>query len=197
MASLTDRTKQGRLLIGITGPMGAGKTTVAKQILLYNSNIELFSISKKIKSLVSELNLSYRRDILQETGDFFRKYNSLIWVEYLLRQINLNQSNIGAVVDDIRYSEECSYLRKQKFFIIRVIASDNLRRERIAKRDAIAIDDKTWTTWNQHPTEKDTLTMPVDLEITNNGSLEDISQEVQRLLKNFKYRSQSLTEFIL
>ena len=197
MASLTDRTKQGRLLIGITGPMGAGKTTVAKQILLYNSNIELFSISKKIKSLVSELNLSYRRDILQETGDFFRKYNSLIWVVYLLRQINLIQSNIGAVVDDIRYSEECSYLRKQKFFIIRVIASDNLRRERIAKRDAIAIDDKTWTTWNQHPTEKDTLTMPVDLEITNNGSLEDISQEVQRLLKNFKYRSQSLTDFIL
>ena len=53
MASLTDRTKENRVLIGITGPMGAGKTTVAKQILLYNSNMELYSISKKINSLVS------------------------------------------------------------------------------------------------------------------------------------------------
>ena len=197
MASLTDTTKENRVLIGITGPMGAGKTTVAKQILLYNSNMELYSISKKIKTIISELNLPYRRDVLQETGDFFRKYDSLIWVTYLLRQINLNQPNIGAVIDDIRYTEECSYLRKQKFFIIRVIASDNLRRERIAKRDTIDIDDDTWIAWNQHSTEKETLTMPVDLEITNNGSLEDISQEVQRLLKNFKYRSQSLTDFIL
>ncbi|MFW9930486.1 MAG: AAA family ATPase [Candidatus Thorarchaeota archaeon] len=182
-------------LIGITGQMGSGKTTIAKLILSLAGNFELFSIGQKIKNIVFELDLPYKREILQETGDFFRIFDPLVWVKYLINHIE-KQNASHVIIDDIRYKEECVFLKKRGFIIIRVVSKDQNRRERIKLRDKAEISDSNWNEWNQHKNEKDTTIMNVDHEIINNGSIDDLVKEIEVLFKSLSKKSRNLKDFI-
>ncbi len=56
--------------IGITGKMGAGKTTVSRIIAQQLGNTEVLQIAGKLKFIIRDLDLPYKREVLQETGDF-------------------------------------------------------------------------------------------------------------------------------
>jgi dephospho-CoA kinase len=177
--------------------MGTGKTTVAKQILVRHKNSELYSIGQKIKNLIIELELPYRRDILQETGDFFRKFDPYVWVKFLVKQIKASESAV--IIDDIRWREECDYLKSQGFIILRITASEQLRKERIEKRDNIKITSEVWKQWNNHKTEIEAKTMPVDYELANEGSLEELKDKIDKFLDNFfgvTKKSKRLPDFL-
>ena len=176
--------------------MGSGKTTIAKQmVVLIGGNAELFSIGQKIKDTVFELDLPYRRDVLQNTGDFFRTYDNLVWVKYLMKHIE-KQKNQGAVIDDIRYAMEGKYLKSMGFIIVRAISSNSNRRGRIASRENIDISENDWNNWNTHNNEQDTKTMETDYEIVNDGSIEDLSREITKFFNSLEKKKRSLHEFI-
>ena len=108
-----------RLLIGITGKMGAGKTTVSKIIAQQLKEANVLQIAGSLKKIIRDLNLPYKREILQETGDFFRKWDKLVWVKSVLRKAQKFQDDDkGTVIDDIRYIVERNELKKNSFWII-------------------------------------------------------------------------------
>jgi dephospho-CoA kinase len=184
-----------KLFIGITGRMGSGKTTIAKQMLALRGNAELYSIGQKIKDIIFELDLPFKRDVLQNTGDFFRVYDDLAWCKYVIRHIE-KEKNKGAIIDDIRYSVEADYLKSKGFIIVRAVSTDENRRQRISDRDRINISEKSWKDWNNHQNEQDTIQMKADYEIMNNGSIEDLSIEISKFFSSIERKTKSLHDFI-
>ena len=183
-------------IILVEGTIGVGKTTIAKQMLALRGNAELYSIGQKIKDIVFELDLPYKRDVLQNTGDFFRTYDDLVWINYLMKHIN-KQKNVGAIIDDIRYSVESEYLKSKGFIIVRAKSEESLRKERISSRDKISFSDENWIDWNTHKNEHDTYSMEADYEIPNNGSIEDLTKEIIKFFNSIEKRSRSLYDFLI
>lgn len=175
--------------------MGSGKTTIAKQIIALKGNSELYSIGQKIKHITFELDLPFKRDVLQNTGDFFRSYDNLVWIKYLMKHIE-KQKNLGAIIDDIRYDVEGKYLKSKNFYIIRAVSSSEKRRARISDRDRINITEDDWQNWNNHQNESETTTMKVDYEIVNNGNIEDLTTEIIKFFNFIERKTKSLYDFI-
>lgn len=168
--------------LAITGRMGSGKTTLA-EILQDHYGFSLVRISGKLKEIVIDLELPYQRDVLQEIGDYFRKFDEIVWVRQAIRRSKdlLAKGSAGIAIDDVRYKNEQISLRKADFKVIRVYADENKRRTRIERRDSIAISDIDWKRWSTHPTELEIDSIPVSSEISNNGTKKDLI----RLLKEF------------
>lgn len=165
--------------IAITGQMGSGKSTLAN---LIRNTIDCYitSFSSPIREILKGLNLPITRNILQETGDFFRKFNETVWAEFLLKEIESISKNI--VIDGIRYKFEMDLLAKNGFTIIKIMSKEDLRRDRIIKRDKISVNDELWNSWTSHPTE--TFTKQIDSKyiIENNLTIDDLSAEIQKIL---------------
>ena len=66
--------------------MGSGKTTVA-EFLKNEYQFEIVRISGKLKEIVRELELPYTRDVLQQTGDFFRQFDQLVWIRQAIQTL--------------------------------------------------------------------------------------------------------------
>lgn len=174
---------QNRILIGITGKMGAGKTTVSKIIAQQLKEANVLQIAGSLKKIIRELNLPYKREVLQETGDFFRKWDKLVWVKSVLREAHkLQDKEKGTVIDDIRYIVERDELKKNFFWIIRVNTDEKTRRSRLALRDNIVITDELWASWANHLTESEVSQIDVDFEIDNNVSYNKLSEKIIQIL---------------
>lgn len=174
-------TNKKQFFIGITGKMGAGKTTVSKIIAQQLGTAEVLQIAGKLKHIILELDLPYKREVLQETGDFFRKWDKLVWVKAVLKE-SAKLKYRGTVIDDIRYIVERDELKRNNFWIIRVNTNEKTRRERLSKRDNIIITDVLWSTWTNHLTESEVNQINVDYEIDNNVSYEELIENIKKIV---------------
>ncbi len=171
------------LKIAITGRMGSGKSSLSK-IIQSLEDAYITSFSSMIRHILLELELEPTRTLLQETGDFFRKFDNLVWTKALLKEISAIDKPI--VIDGIRYDFERDKLVSAGFKIIKISSLDELRRNRIAKRDNITITNELWADWQKHPTELYVDSIQVDYNIINNDSLDNLKQSISPLLNELK-----------
>lgn len=180
MGDINDtKSREGKISVGVTGKMGAGKSTVA-HIIADTLDGQVLSIAGKFKALIKELELPYHREILQETGDFFRRWDELVWIRSVLKTAQSVESPV--VIDDIRYHNERDELKKHAFWIIRVVATEETRRTRIARRDLLTITDEEWESWKDHATEREISEIEVDFEVENNGSLDNLRTQLLAII---------------
>ncbi|MFW9992612.1 MAG: AAA family ATPase [Candidatus Odinarchaeota archaeon] len=175
--------------VGITGKMGAGKTTAARFVMTENEHFVLFRIAGKLKQIVQELDLPYTRDTLQRVATFFREIDHDIWVKNTVKEIDATLEKDSAsciVVDDVRFQNEVDFLRRRGFVIVRIKTSDEVRRERIERRDNISINPKTWKRWQEDPTEEEVEKIQADYEVSNDGHMNELLAKVQDLIRNAK-----------
>ncbi|MHA2294883.1 MAG: AAA family ATPase [Candidatus Hodarchaeales archaeon] len=175
--------------IGITGRMGAGKTTVARLILTEDENFVLLRIAGKLKQIVQELELPYTRDMLQRVATFFREIDHDIWVKNALREIDEvieENPTIKIVVDDVRFQNEANLLRKRGFVIVKVKTNIGMRKNRIETRDGLSITDRTWQRWQVDPTEEEIDTIVTDYSVINDGDMNGLLIKIQDLIRNAK-----------
>ncbi|MFX0116573.1 MAG: AAA family ATPase [Candidatus Hodarchaeota archaeon] len=170
--------------IAITGRMGSGKTTIA-EILRNQYDYSIVRISERLKQIVRDLELPYRRDVLQETGDFFRKFDGIVWVRQAIRKADdlLAKGASGIAIDDVRYKNEQIALKNAQFKIIRVSAAERKRKMWISLRDSIEISDDEWQRWSVHPTELEIDSIPVDYEMSNDGTKDELMIKVKNLIE--------------
>lgn len=171
------------LKIAITGRMGSGKSSLSK-IIEDLEEAYITSFSSMIRHILLELDLEPTRTLLQETGDFFRKFDNLVWAKALLKEISNIEKPI--VIDGIRYDFERDKLVSAGFKVIKVHSLDELRRKRIAKRDHLSITDIMWTDWQNHSTELYVDAIQADYNIMNNESFEQLRQSVLPILSELK-----------
>ncbi|TXF77280.1 dephospho-CoA kinase [Chryseobacterium sp.] len=190
-------------IIGLTGGIGSGKTTVAKFIEemgfpVYYSDVRAKEIvnddddlKQKIKELLGEgaydENSLYDRKFVSEIvfndEDLLLKLNALIhpavktdfenWVKRQNAEFIFKET---ALLFELKLHEDC-------YKSVLVTADDNVRIKRVMDRDGKTYREVENVMENQMP-EKDKIRL-ADFVLYNNDGLEELQQHTKKLLENF------------
>lgn len=127
------------MIIGISGKIGSGKTTVAELILAKDKRFESKSFVFKLKKIVALLTgSSYEDNITQEgknKGSIFGKtlgelqqiigtnvmrdnFDKDVWVKALFADYNPDKS--FWIISDVRFKNEADYIKQMGGIIVRI-----------------------------------------------------------------------------
>lgn len=136
VTDLMDFEKNPPILVAFSGKAGSGKSTIAKALVERHGFMRL-NFAAELKRLcwnyfprIMTTPKETYRGLLQEVGQLFRKWNPLIWVGFVIREVHrLEKENPGMriVVDDLRYENELHALEHLGFLIVRVERDPKLR----------------------------------------------------------------------
>lgn len=120
------------MIIGLTGPICAGKDEVAK--ILVSLGFERFSLSDEIRAEMRAKGIILTRDSIQEYGDRVRRREGAgAWTRRIVSQLVPGKHY---VIDSIRNPGEVEELRQlEGFFLVKVDAPTKMRFARMVKRD--------------------------------------------------------------
>ena len=177
-------------IIGFTGKMGVGKTTMADKLSSYllEKDLEVVRISfashlKKACSVLFDLPMEYftdpvkkqdfiqglgsPRELLQLTGtDFIRKMvNNDFWVQIVEKQCKSFSDSAIIIIDDCRFQNEVHFIQKNKGVVIHL--TRDIKTE-------INIQGGIYpTTGSEHSSEKNELYCPSQhiVHLPNNPKL--------------------------
>jgi dephospho-CoA kinase len=163
--------------IAFTGWAGSAKTTAA-QYLRSKYDFEIISFADGIKFIDSYLFGSGKknRERLQKIGELFRReFDPDIWVKRTIESIEAEEGNV--VVDDLRRLNEYEALKNKNFHIVRIVADEDVRVERLMKRDGQC---DVSLMYNESENGCADLALP---EIENNGSLEEFYARLDEMME--------------
>ena len=194
-----------KFILGITGGSGAGKTTVSdyfreKGIEVIDGDMVARLIMEPGEACLMETVRTFGEDILGENGALIRKkLGQIVFsdsekletlnkithkyiTEYFFDKVKTAKSDIvgfdGAVIFESGLDKVCNA-------IIGVIADEEIRLERITKRDGISMQDARLRVSsqknNQFYIEK------CDFLVYNNGG-EEISEQLEEVLKTLEIK---------
>lgn len=186
------------ITIGLTGGIGSGKTTIAqwfqeKGIPVYNSDFEAKKLMNENEDLIQQL-IELFGDETYKNGEYNRSYvaSKVFNDKELLNQLNAivhpavfkhfdewldNQNSSFVVKEAAILFESGSY--KDCDYIISVIADEEIRIDRVAKRDQLNEDqirDRMKSQWtDEQRIEKS------DFIIENNKDLNALKLEFEKV----------------
>lgn len=136
----TRRMDTGRLIIGLVGTLGAGKSTVTKY--LETLGFKPFRLSDVIREKFK--NRTLKRNSLQDSGNKLRKkYGTSYLAKKTLEKIE-KKGLKKAVVDGIRNLGEFEYFAsKSNFYLVSVNAPAKIRYLRLKDRKGVT-DPRNW-----------------------------------------------------
>lgn len=175
--------------IALTGQMRSGKDTVARRLVERYDFVKL-AFADDMKRIFHELcphipKYPKPRAEYQRFGEEIRSlYGADIWVRHVERRVErltdyfkAHGQTLKIVITDLRLPIEYDWCKRNGFVIVRVIADENIRRERAAfSGDKVSAAD-----WS-HETENYSKDFEVDYEIVNDGSLAELERQVDELM---------------
>lgn len=134
-------------IIGFCGSAGAGKTECAKALQKRYKRATVLSFADPIKAMaVKEFGWDGNKDdkgriLLQRLGtECGRAYNPELWVERLAQKIEEIEAWKNPrvdrlyVIDDVRFSNEAEFIKKQGGYIIRIYRPLSSRSDHLSER---------------------------------------------------------------
>lgn len=160
--------------IGISGFMGAGKTTVANMIKNYLGNADILALAKPIKDIARGMGWNEEKDkkgrkLLQLIGTECGRecVHENVWVDKWFKETEMWEKEIAlniidpieyAICDDIRFDNEAKAFLNNKGFIILIRfhgqSSDHKSEQGISKAN-------------------------LSFDVDNSGTLEELEYQVQ------------------
>jgi dephospho-CoA kinase len=172
--------------LGFVGKAAVGKDALANYAAeLYGFRRFAFAdaLKKYDKELFGETKGKNRKR-LQDFGQFCRTIDPLVWVNQLDKQ--LKQSDGNAIITDIRQWNELEYCKQNGFVIIKVVADDEIRLERMNERgDNFTLEDL------QHKTETEMDEFPYDYLIENNGTFNATTMQFDYIIRDLEALAKS------
>jgi dephospho-CoA kinase len=163
--------------IAFTGWAGSGKTEAAKYIShKYDGNVISFADGIKYVDRYLFGIGTKNRDRLQRIGEFFRTIDSDIWVK---RTLETAEFEDRVLIDDLRRMNEYEALKNNGFVIVRVVADESVRIDRLIKRDGTCDVSLLY-----NESESGCANLSV-LEIKNNGSIEELHLKLDVLMEQY------------
>jgi hypothetical protein len=157
------------MIIGISGKMQSGKDTVA-DYLVNKYGFQRIAFAAKLKEIAKDLfgwdgkKDEYGRKLLQDLGFAMRSINRDVWINYALKNIDLNQN---WVTTDVRYMNEAFVIQSKSGLLWR-INRNIIRNEEV--------DNHISETDLDHYDKFDAI-------IENNGSFNELHDRIDKLLK--------------
>ena len=131
--------RQNRLLIGLSGALGAGKTTAAEY--LQSLGCEYVRYSQVIARLLRDKMPNHTREDLQVEGQRVHTELGQRWLgRELLRPVFARQC---VVIDGLRFPDDHAFLTEifgSQFLHIHVVARRALRKTRFERREGVAFE---------------------------------------------------------
>lgn len=127
-------------LIAFTGKARSGKSYAATYLAI-NYGLSRVSFASTLKQAAYDLFISVGygsgdrkdRDLYNKFGQGMREIYSDVWIAHTARNCRMDLDRLsckGIVNDDLRQQNEYDWLRDNGFYIVRVEASDDVRRAR-------------------------------------------------------------------
>ena len=115
--------------IAITGKICSGKSTLANK-LKNKLKLEKYSFADKVKKYATEIfEMEYKdRKLIQDFAEKMKEIDNNIWIKQLDKEIK-NKTHI--VIDDLRFENEYNYLKKNNYYIIKLVINKNQQIKRI------------------------------------------------------------------
>lgn len=186
------------LKIGILGEIRAGKDTVASLIfstisqqhpVVCNSFTFSSGIHAVLKMIMPKIYLHGKpRKALQTIGQAAREVDPDVWVNYLFNSVKFKSSvradNTLTIVHDVRQPNEAQRLREMGFILIKVIACQEVRKQR-----AIEAGDNFNDGDMFHSTEIVLHDCPYDFLIENSLDMDNLQQQVDWFIRTHYRRA--------
>lgn len=118
--------------IALCGSMAAGKTYAANQLKIITDG-HIISIATPIKDIVSSMDLKGRASHIM-VGMVGRQCDSDVWINKCKESIE-SSGNDNIIVDDVRFENEATVLKKLGFTLIFLDTPWHVRFQRIRERD--------------------------------------------------------------
>ncbi len=182
------------MIIGLTGTLGAGKTEVAN--ILKEKGFKHLSVREFLYEKLDERGLEHTRDNLVELANKLREKNS---PSYLVEKLFEKANEFGghSIIESIRTVGEVEALRKKGDFVLIAVDAEPMTRYKRAfvrggKTDNISFDQfmkDEEREMSSNDSNKQNLKACIecaDVKITNNGSLEELKKDVDKILEKFE-----------
>lgn len=177
--------------IALFGKIRSGKDTVGK-ILIEEHGFNRFAFGDGIGEIIQKYfpeawEGGKPRKHYQHIGQQLRVLNEDVWVNYLIRNVKMFESirmingySTNIVITDGRQLNEAKKLKEEGFLIVKITTPDDIRLERMkALGDVFSPEDL------QHETELNVDMITPDVEIINDGNIEDLKNRLQAVLKAY------------
>ena len=181
-----------KIIIGITGTLGAGKGTVVE--FLKQKGFNHFSVREHLKQEIKERGIPFSLDSMYRVANELRKENSPSFIiEKLYEQAK--QTGGNSIIESIRTPGETEALKKLgNFYLIAVDANQRLRYQRLIKRKGDEADNISFERFifeeerqmnSSNPNEQNIsrCIKLADFQIDNSGTFEDLRKQVEQVIK--------------
>jgi len=179
-----------KIILGLTGEICAGKGTIVKY-LTEKHNATSYRFSTMLRDLLNRLYLPVARENMQYISTAIRQFFGEDIMAKVIAEDVKNDKNIIIVVDGVRRIPDIKYLREiDGFKLVRIIADPKTRYQRlILRKENPGDENKTYEQFlEDHKKEADSqvpiVMAQADLEINNNGSLEDLYKQIDQIVLN-------------
>lgn len=176
--------------IAIFGKMRSGKDTVGK-LLIEEHHFKKFAFGDGIGEIIEKYFPEdwaggKPRKHYQHIGQQLRVLNPDVWINYLLRKEARFQEVFSEVqgvpanivVTDGRQLNEAKRLKEEGFLIVKVTAPEELRIKRMEASGDVYSPELL-----SHETELQVDLIEADVEIINDGTLEELMVKVQKMIQ--------------
>lgn len=167
-------------IIGITGKMYAGKTTISEYVMSHNDNVYKLSFANLLKYMILKSGLCTKEELWGEKTDFSRLMLQKIGTDIIRNQIDqdfwvkkmkeaidgileINQ-NAKIIIDDVRFKNEAHLIKEYKNSLL------------------IRVDRPSIKSTSSHRSEIEQDKIKVDMTILNDGSLEDLERKTKEVI---------------
>ncbi len=179
-----------KIIIGLVGQIACGKEVIKKYLVeKYDAKDCKFSTS--LRDVLSRLDLPVSRENLQKLSTILR---AGFGADILAKVIAYDASKLDSeivVIDGVRRMADIKFLKDLlNFYLIKIEADPKIRFERIRTRNENAGDkDKTFDQFiadqnNEADREIPEVMNFSKISINNNGTLEDLYDETDNVIKN-------------
>lgn len=168
--------------IAIAGKMRSGKDTVATE-LQYLNDFTVYRFADGITSIIEEyfpedIKWGKPREHYQLIGQSFRELDDNVWIKALHRKRQFAQLFCNELITDARQANEVQYCKDHGFKVIKVVADDAVRMERIK-----AAGDAFQYAQFYHSTETGVDSLVADYLVDNSGTMENTIAQVKQIYK--------------
>ncbi len=180
-----------KLIIGITGEMASGKTTVTEYIKKHHGGVS-FRFSTMLRDVLGRIHIDETREHLQTLSTILRtSFGDDLMSKVIAKDVAQATDDI-IIVEGIRRPSDVTYLSELPgFHLVGITADMRTRYERITARSENPDDqNKTCEAFQEeqkHESEQgisETLAM-TDIIINNNGDLDSLHTQIDAIIQQF------------